>query len=938
MQLFVNKSELLPNGETTEQHIKWSKEEAELVQQDKDNPSNRNGGLFKGCFRVILNPNQDLSDNVRRCPFCNWEVVDNVCEGCGVDFDGQNADDSFGGFSEMDSMSEHDISSEDVDGDLDMDDYDGEHGYHPPYDDEEGDFLDDDALFPGQSFVLNRWFANGRRVPQPYGGGVSRRRAAHSAAGSRRSYAASLVSGMHTEDTDMGILEEEEEEDEDDSSMVDFIVDDEASEAGSQATTSTPEPRLQPHLRSAQRRNRRVVESETSSASQTTEEDEDDGPPVPPGRRRLQNRAQSQAGRRYRSPSGSSNAARSSIGMETEEDLEALLLNQGWSPLDQGSNDEDVDEEGEESDGQRTTVGWEPITNSIERSRTGGSLTPTAGRSNPPIRPPTRVRNRLPDGSRGVRHRSSVMSISTVNYEDGEADDDASDTDRDGDVNMGSSSLRPRSSRVRLRMGSNAPTANRLDSRNHANSEAEIDGDDSSDSSSRLASGRLRARRRDQEYDPRISWMFAQHMTDMRQMHQLSPQVEGNALFDYLEQLRGATPIARPRTANRNRPPSRNGVTGAMANPINLPAQGIVPSNHAPSRNAHTPISPSSDPPLRSPSRTASTPHRPPPISNSNMYPTVASNRDAGTALTVNGISTLRTNRDPSTTFSPSISQHSSPIQTRPEIRTSIALPASEDLIERPPSRLPSRPPSAAGRRGSGAFTMPYPNATASLGLNFAARQFQAQNNNPFFRPRPRQSTQRLREQSSTATLRPRSSQRILRTHPSQVNVRETASHAPDPPPSGVRVRVSRNNLRSMPSQQRIHAQASSRNLRSAGPLTAAHINPGAQAGALASSRLSTASTSSHLTEDERRRRANELIRRRQQELNTNSLNPFAGGRRQSNQLATNSRDIAAAQPEQPSTTTAQGTSLPHSTTPPNLNRRRSARNMGGAQVALAPA
>ena len=939
----MKRPELLPGGETLEQHAKWAQEEAKLVQLDRDNKDSQAGGLFKGCFKPHLTPNHDPGDNVARCPLCQWEVVDNFCESCGIDFD-ENVDDSFGGFSDMDGMSEHDRSSEDLDGDFDMEDYDGEVGFDAGYDDD-GQYMDDDTFANEHSYAVRRWLAIGGRPP-PHGN-YPRRRAAHSAAGSRRSYSASLVSGMHPEDANMGILEEEDEEDEDDSSMADFIENDEESEGGSQDTTSTADQTPQPPIRSIQRRNRRVVESESSSASQITEEeeeedeeeDEDDAPPVAPGRHRLQSRAHMQ-GRRERqlSPNSVATSNTASLGPDNEEDMQALLLNQGWSPLDHGSNDEDMDEEGEESDGQRTTVGWENITNSNDRSRTGGSLTPTAGRPNPSIRPPTRVRNRYPDGSRGLRPRSSVLSISTsaISYEDGEADDDASDVDRTGGINMSPGTLRTRNSRIRLRPGLSMSSPGRPDNRGLPQLDgADLDGDDSSDSSSRMTGGRRQTRWRQQEYNPRISWMFAQHMTDMRQ----ADTQESNPLYGYLEQLRATTPIGRPRTANRNRPPSRAGNNGPNTTTTNLPGSlGAV--LQSPQRNYQAPLSSPQAVPVRSPSRTSA-------ISNRISLANTSGNRQQGmpnrdTASTIEN-PTLPPSANSSAPLSPHAQHNPSPIQARSENPVHIAPPTTDDLIERPPSRLPSRPPSASGQRASGGYSMPY----STLGLNFAARQFQVQNNNPFIRPRPRQSTQRLREQpsahrlreqSSTATLRPRSSQRTLRAQPSQTSVREAPLPLQDANSSGVRVRQSRNNLRSMPSQQRLHAQASNRNMRPTGVQAAPHPYLGSHVPSSPSSRHSTASTPSRLTDDERRRRADELVRRRQQELG--GTNPFSGARRQNAQnINNNSANLAGFQPGTVSMNTTMPMASSLSATPPspNLSRRRSARNMSAPPGVFLP-
>ncbi len=196
--IFIARPELLPPGETIEEHIKWQKDEAEAVQQDKDNKDSRIGGLFKGCFKPHpLHPRgpslqvmRDQEDGVDRCPICTWELEDGGCARCGLLFDETGEvswGDSFTGFSDMDEMSEHD--TEDLDAEMDMDDVDFE-GYDEAMD-AWGDYLPEQG-----SFMMRRFLE---------GGHSSTRRPAlravrpmtHSEAGSRRSYSQSIVSDMY---------------------------------------------------------------------------------------------------------------------------------------------------------------------------------------------------------------------------------------------------------------------------------------------------------------------------------------------------------------------------------------------------------------------------------------------------------------------------------------------------------------------------------------------------------------------------------------------------------------------------------------------------------------------------------------------------------------------------------------------------------------------
>ena len=119
--IFVSRSELLPDGETSEEHNSLLKDEAETVTRDRANKDPRTGGLFKGCFARgrghILLPLHDRSDMVDRCPECHWELEDGFCNQCGINVDGG----SHAGFSDY---GESDISDDDLDHELDMDDMD----------------------------------------------------------------------------------------------------------------------------------------------------------------------------------------------------------------------------------------------------------------------------------------------------------------------------------------------------------------------------------------------------------------------------------------------------------------------------------------------------------------------------------------------------------------------------------------------------------------------------------------------------------------------------------------------------------------------------------------------------------------------------------------------------------------------------------------------
>ncbi|KAI4171308.1 MAG: hypothetical protein LQ343_004385 [Gyalolechia ehrenbergii] len=84
-QSFINTAALLPPGENTEDHRKFQRDEAEIVERDRANQS-PDGGLFNGRFKPLLRqraPIRDAADGVIRCPTCAWELEDGMCNSCG---------------------------------------------------------------------------------------------------------------------------------------------------------------------------------------------------------------------------------------------------------------------------------------------------------------------------------------------------------------------------------------------------------------------------------------------------------------------------------------------------------------------------------------------------------------------------------------------------------------------------------------------------------------------------------------------------------------------------------------------------------------------------------------------------------------------------------------------------------------------------------------
>jgi hypothetical protein len=871
------------------------------VQQDKDSKDPRVGGLFKGCFnkhagRPPLHVLRDQEDGVDRCPACAWELEDGSCQRCGLIFDESGEvswGDSFAGFSDMDERSEHDID------DLDAIDMDAA-GYDAP--EYWGDYI------PENSVMMRRFLEAGIG---PQAAALARRRPmTHSEAGSRRSYSHSIASDVYGDEMDTVEEEDEEGVDDEDSEMNDFIDDDDqAGSTSGSAASSTPGPPVQPpaNRARAQGRVRRIVESETSSTisdvieEEDEDEDEEDEGPIQRGQR---NRTQARVLHRANGSRSSTRAPSStSTDVSTEEldeDTQALLREEGWM-RQHDDDDEMAEDDGEDSDGGRTTVGWEPLANSNDRSRMGGSLTPTADRPRPsaPIRPPSRVGNiHSMNASRGLRRRSSVLSNSTVQYEDGEADDD--DSDQDGDVDMAMNALRTRRSHVQMRnMAAFSNPHARFGSRTpvQGGTANDLDIDDTSDNS-QPGNGRRPPRTQHREYDPRISWMFAAHQRALQE-HQMA-----GALIDV--ETRSITPLARPRTSNRNRP---------------SPAQAYSP--FLPPSRLRTPLmentmntGPGARMPISPPRRNA-------------MSPAVPSAANAGYMARMERAPSVSTTSNGSVILTPGTSTPSSQFSIDSIVQTQAE--AAADMIDRPESRVSARPPSAAGRRGSANFSPVYPTLPhASMGLHVqgsALPPYQARGNPwaAFVQSRgirSRGSRQVLREQPSTATLRAAGS---------RVNLRDGAT-----PAQSMRTQPSRINLRTQPSRRQLNNQSSTRTLRAS-----EHARPPQSPGNVGQAASQPAARPIRLTQDERDTRARELIETRRRALGQpnnapTATNPFT-------RRAVNPTEPMAPQAPVPSVQHGRSNSdesmhsvnssltVSGTTTSPGLGRRRSNRNMANA-------
>ncbi len=934
-ETFITRPELMPPGETREEHRKCKKEESDIVERDKAGAGLSAGGLFKGCFKSKARDIwaiRDDEDGVQRCPRCAWELEDGICSRCGLGFDDNGRPTSGNGFSDLsdeDDQSDPGFSSEDLDEDIDEMDHAGELGLDSyDFDSMTGDDpIDFPNLQPRNNYAIERAVSQGAIAFPP-----NRRSAAHSAAaGRRRSYTASMISDMQvSEDGEMGTLEEESEEgDEVDESLDGFLVHDESDRSRlSSSVHSIPRP-------SGPRRRRReigaLVES-LASASQgrsTDHEDaSDEGGAVSSGRRRRpRSRPQPQLSRRI----GRRGPIALSVSTEADEESRDLgedtqaLLRSGWSPLDHGTGDDSVSDStndvDDDDDDAMTTVGIPASVSSGDRTRLGGSLTPTAEASIGAIRPHSQIRNRngrVIDGSRGLRRRSSTVSTvsSTLTYEDGEADDDDSDegstsVDHDGDVEMEGTPQRDLGTRAtnstsflsggRNRSGLGASVGNAIN----------LEADSASDASVRPIRRRGTQRPRQPEYNPMISAMFAQHQIE-------APDVGSLAARTAWDHPRSRTPVNRPRMGNRNRlslsttptqappfsplststisPSSPEEVSSSRSRPLHDSAAAARSSpvaisspqsrqlNHSPATEARPTFraefhssQESPRPAARPESRRSDNPSRQASASrngaNSEITNTYRVPSSGSAGLPNRSMSGLTDTSyiDPS---SPSGSVHDQARSTALSGHSALVNPVNGAGMN-PQAAVNHRmfsqghdlsTSTSQGRLPSGSWVSPTP------GLNFAARSLQARNPWAGY-VRPRQSSTRMREQSSTATLRPHSSRRELRGQPSQSSIRDGVQ------PYAARPQSSRTSLRGTPSHQRLRGQATARSVVPIGPSTVTTQPPTVTSGGVALNGQRNASALPRLSYEERQRRGNEMVRRRAEELERQNSNPFTSSR-----------------------------------------------------------
>ncbi|KAI9757112.1 MAG: hypothetical protein M4579_003590 [Chaenotheca gracillima] len=889
VNVLVNRPELIPDGETVDEHRKWRQEALELVERDKATSSGPNLGLFNGCFalnrtrpRAIL----DEEDGVTRCPSCQHELEHNRCYRCALLFDdygSQMSVDSEMGFSDEDDSQIGLSSEEELDHDLELEDHEGPtfDGYDADHAGLVSDGFDVDHEHPpyywhapsGPEAPLRSTSGRAPRVglirgmgyPGPARGSV--RATLREVMRERQGrISISSTSDMQTsEEGEMGTLEEGSDEDEE-GSLQGFVVDDESdvsqNQSSSVAAVSTPDISTARSLgtsRNNQNRTSRprarpvVIESD----DEEDEEDFDEGGAVSGGGRR----GQSSRSRGNQAPVSvqSSSTDTGDDDEDMDEETERLIRN-GWSPLDQGTADETMDE-GE--DGESSVGFAEPMVIPDDRLRRDASQTPSADLSSPirqRRRPRVRQQAHFPHG---LRRRSSGVSVSNRPHEDGEADDDDSDPatvtlDRDGDINLGRQFDGSRSAVEFDRPFRSRRSGQQGEPRGTASvATITLDSDSASDASIRPPHRRKHRRTRQEEYNPRISMIFAEHQLSLQSPHSEFLDSRHEA-FDGHSHSRN--PMALASTSSRQRATDHAqsySHQNAWSNPAFLPTYPA--SNHeiaSEGVNEHPTRPSSAAKPVASSSRSV---HR----GSSTLARRPSARRLAARdrSRTPTGYrNPFGSNVEPATLFE------------RDLLDTHLHTDGTPALDDLPEIMMSARPYRVGLTTGEATSAAPNPFGPSEMTSSLLAA---GMNSAPMVAANPwarhiapsRPSSRTVREAQSNSTLRPRSSRRGLHRQPSLLNS-QTASTVRQE----IDLEAVQESSRQLHSQRLGQTRGSRHTLRSRSttPTPQSQASSTASRGVAPSGLRSSDGRirgSNHLSEEETRRRGNEVVRQRQAEL-----------------------------------------------------------------------
>lgn len=283
-QKFIQHAELLPEGETTEQHEENRAQETAILEADRSKPE---VGLFNGRFRITIGWNGELrprmrdeEDGVERCPHCFWELERGdgaICPRCGeahdpgsdvtYESDGSNMTGSSYDESHMvhfhhaHHVHDHDHHhhhhhehDEDLDEDDDMYDHEGFAGLDPHvgledlYEDGGEAYYISSDNEEDQGVRIRRAQAPPHRMPpigRPQGREQTPIHIGSDSEGSSTAEFSPRISGnsprrppVRARRTVYSDEDDEEEDDESIGSMEDFLDDEEDLESGSSSTSS----------------------------------------------------------------------------------------------------------------------------------------------------------------------------------------------------------------------------------------------------------------------------------------------------------------------------------------------------------------------------------------------------------------------------------------------------------------------------------------------------------------------------------------------------------------------------------------------------------------------------------------------------------------------------------------------------------------------------
>lgn len=417
--------------ESQEQHRTRRKEESDIVETDKAHTD----GLFKGCFetRPRVKCIVDPSDGVTRCPDCNWEIEDDACPQCGLEFDADGyailEDQLLGGNAEF-----SDIGSDALGSDAIAELYDMELDHSLASEDDEDDEDDDDDSLDGYGIHGHHLFHHGPDMGSAfpsYHSGITgpmppRRHIRYAEEGEE------LSSDDEDDelDEDMQQFLEDDEDDEDIGSLQDFVVDDVHS-------PQNPPRRNVSGASTASLNTRNMVhdllsDEDEDDAQQNASNDSSDGEGNIISSQH-KSRASRATGRSDRPLVIDSDSESDTSAFNTEvhdEDRHQAVERSGWSPLDEGDEQSVIDQSSNANDSDSDiTIG------ESEGDREEDSATPQHESS------------RFFDPNSGenlfrLREASTTSSPGRTETSDPEENSDievSEVTDQDGDLDMGRS-------------------------------------------------------------------------------------------------------------------------------------------------------------------------------------------------------------------------------------------------------------------------------------------------------------------------------------------------------------------------------------------------------------------------------------------------------------------------------------------------------------------